>query len=87
MTGINQVEGLSFNSDLIKSEHAQYGNNLYTSTFVPKLGMVLKGDHSNSYFGMDDAPLYYAQHAIAQMKLQTPDTRTWYQASKNDPDS
>ena len=66
----NQVMGISPPGHLesILSEKAKYGANMFTSTYVPYLGMSLQGDHSNSYFGMPDAGMYYANQAIATMK-------------------
>ena len=60
-------------TSLISEEHAKYGRTMRTTTYVPKLGMLLNGDHSNSYFGMPDAPLYFANQALAQMKTGLPD--------------
>lgn len=81
--------GIYNNDDLtlIASDKSQYGRTMRTSTFVPKLGMVLNGDHSNSYFGMPDAQLYYSNMALAQMKVGGVDTKTPYMAKKNDPDA
>jgi len=82
-----QVQGIIRNGADIISEKSMYGRNMYTSTFVPKLGMVLKGDHSNSYFGMPDADLYYAGLADAQMSVGRGDVSTMHLAAKQDPDS
>ena len=71
-------------SQIINAEKAKYGSTVYTSTYVPYLGMSLKGDHSNSYFGMPDAGMYYANQAIATMKQQM-NFDTVRTASKNDP--
>lgn len=88
MTGTQQVMGITGQGyDSIASEKAQYGRSMFTSTFVPKLGMVLAGDHSNSYFGMPDASLYYANQALASMKINRPDTYKMYAAAKDDPNS
>lgn len=87
MPSISQVAGIMRDSELISQEHAQYGRSMRTSTFVPKLGMVLNGDHSNSYFGMPDATLYYANQSLAQMKTGTPDVWSMVRAAKNDKDS
>ena len=82
-----QVQGIIRNASDIVAEKAAYGRNMTTSTFVPKLGMILRGDHSNSYFGMPNADLYYAGVADASMVISKPDTSTMRIASKNDPDS
>lgn len=85
MTG--QVMGIMGNGfESLASERAAHNNTIYTSTYVPYLGMSLKGDHSNSYFGMQDAPLYYANQALAIVKRQQSFDHT-YQASKNDPNA
>ena len=81
-----QEPGLIFNAPHIISEKAQYGRNMVTSTYVPELGMILKGDHSNSYFGMPDASLYYASQAYAMMNTPKPDLVQPFKASKNDPE-
>jgi len=81
-----QARGLIFNAPEIVSEKALYGRNLTTSTYVPYIGMILKGDHSNSNFEMPDADLYYASQAFATMKTNTPDVFTSSKAPKNDPD-
>jgi hypothetical protein len=83
----NQIQGIIRNGSDIVAEKSMYGRNMYTSTFVPKLGMVLKGDHSNSYFGMPDADLYYAGLADAQMTVSRGDVSTMHMAAKQDPDS
>jgi hypothetical protein len=51
----------------INNERAAHNATIFTSSYVPYLGMSLKGDHSNSYFGMPDAGMYYANQAIATM--------------------
>ena len=83
-----QIQGISpeGHQSLIQSEKAQHNASIFTSTYVPYLGMALKGDHSNSYFGMENAGMYYANQALATIKqgLVIGDTFT---ASKNDPDS
>lgn len=70
----------------ILAAHAQYGQNLYTSTYVPKLGMTLAGDHSNGYFGMQDARAFYANQAIATVKKSRVSDMA-HVASTNDPNS
>jgi hypothetical protein len=91
LTGVNQVAGILRHQDVISQEQAKYGRSMLTTTFVPKLGMVLKGDHSNGYFGMPDASMYYANQAVAQMSLQvpkiSPDHNNMYAAAKNDTNS
>lgn len=86
MTG--QVMGIYQQShlDTISQEKAQHANSIYTSTYVPYLGMSLKGDHSGSYFGMENAPMYYADKAIAMAKVQH-NFDNVRAASKNDPNS
>jgi len=85
--GHNQMEGIVRNGNDILAEKASYGREMYTTTFVPKLGMILKGDHSNSYFGMPNADLYYAGLSEAQLNLSRADVMTPHMASKQDPDS
>ena len=85
--GHNQMEGIVRNGNDIIAEKASYGREMYTTTFVPKLGMILKGDHSNSYFGMPNADLYYAGLSEASLNLSRGDTMTPHMASKQDPDS
>ncbi len=84
----NQVMGISPEGHLqaILSEKAKYGANIFTSTYVPYLAMSLQGDHSNSYFGMPDAGMYYANQAIATMKVNH-DFSGIHTAAKNDTNS
>jgi hypothetical protein len=82
----NQVPGIIRDAGGIMAERALH-NNRYTSTFVPKLGMVLRGDHSNSYFGMPNADLYYAGLADASLTVKRPDMSRMHIAAKNDPDA
>ena len=82
-----QIPGLIFDSPHIVAEKAQYGRNMITSTYVPKLGMLLKGDHSNSYFGMPDADLYYANSAYGTMSYNNSNLFQASKAAKNDPDA
>ena len=70
----------------VASEKAQHSKDLYTSTFVPYLGMVLNGDHSNGYFGMQDAQMYYASQSVATLKMQGNISDIPYVASKDNPD-
>lgn len=83
-----QVQGIvqdwTFSQDGMEGRHT---NGNYTTTFSPHLGMILKGDHSNDYFGMQDARLYYASQAIATMKTQSSNSSTMFEASKNDPNA
>ena len=72
--------------DALAGERAAHGHSIYTSTYVPYLGMALKGDHSNSYFGMPDAGMYYANQAIATIK-QNANLSTVRTASVNDTNS
>ena len=63
-----QISGIQGNGyDQIASEKAQH-KDIFTSSYVPYLGMSLKGDHSNSFFGMQDAGMYYANQALATIK-------------------
>ena len=82
-----QIPGIIRDAGGIMAEKAAHSRNLYTSTFVPKLGMILKGDHSNSYFGMPNADLYYAGLADASLTVKRPDMSSMHMASKNDPDA
>jgi len=83
----NQVMGIMGNGfDSLNSERASHNSAIYTTTYSPYLGMVLKGDHSNSYFGMENAPLYYANQAIALGKKSTMSDNV-LQASRKDPTS
>ena len=70
----------------VASEKAQHSKDLYTSTFVPYLGMVLNGDHSNGYFGMQDAQMYYASQSVATLKMQGDISDIPYVASKDNPE-
>ena len=54
--------------DAISSERALHAGNITTSTYSPYLGAILAGDHSNSYFGMSDAQMYYADRMLATMQ-------------------
>ncbi len=72
--------------DTLMGERANHSANIYTSTYVPYLGASLKGDHSNSFFGMPDAGMYYANQTIATMKQQS-NYDYVKTASKNDPKS
>ena len=81
-----QVSGIIRDAGSIMAEKASH-RDVYTSTFVPKLGMILKGDHSNSYFGMPNADLYYAGLADATLAINKPDLSRMHIAGKNDPDS
>ena len=69
---------------IINAEQAKYGRNMVTSTFVPYLGMSLKGDHSNSYFGMPNANMYYANQAVAMVQKKQVNFESMHVASKND---
>jgi len=51
----NAPEIAQINTD--RSIYSQTGS---IQTYVPYLGMILKGDHSNSPFNMDEPNLYYA---------------------------
>ena len=82
-----QVMGIMGNGyESLLGERASHNNQIYTSTYVPYLGMSLKGDHSNSFFGIPDAKMYYANQAIATMKT-TKISDGAHIASKNDPGS
>ena len=72
---------------LITEQRAKYGASAYTSTYVPYLAMSLHGDHSNSYFGMPDAGMYYANQALATVKLGHVIGNPYTAAGKNDPNS
>jgi len=72
--------------DSLVGERAQHSANIYTSTYVPYLGATLKGDHSNSYFGMPDAGMYYANQTLALMKQQV-NFDSVHMAAKNDPNA
>jgi len=83
----NQVMGIMGSGyESLAGERAAHSQGIFTSTYSPFLGMTLKGDHSNSYFGMPDAPMYYANQALATMKVQT-NLDSVRVASKNDPKS
>ena len=82
-----QVMGIMGNGySSLLGERATHGANISTSSYIPYLGMVLKGDHSNSVFSMPDARMYYANQAIADVKIQRnyDNVRT---AAKNDSNS
>ena len=84
-----QVQGIipEGHSQIITEQRAKYGATAFTSTYVPYLGMSLKGDHSNSFFGMPDAGMYYANQALATVKLGSVIGEKGYTAAKNDPNS
>ena len=71
----------------IVSEKAAHTDTLSTSTYVPYLGMVLKGDHSNSYFKMPNAQMYYANQSLATLTKGFTIDENAHTASKNDPNS
>ena len=80
---ISGIEGQGY--DTLANARAQ-AKDIYTSTYVPYLGMSLKGDHSNSYFGMQDAGMYYANQALATIKAQK-EIGSPYEAAHQDKDS
>ena len=87
MSSNQQVMGIMGQGyDSIAAEKAQHNATVYTTTYSPYLGMVLKGDHSNSYFGMPDASMYYANQAIAIGKVDAVESGVHY-ASTNDTNS
>lgn len=65
-------------------EKVKYGSSLYTSTYVPYLGMTLQGDHAKSYFGMPDAKMYYARYALATMNAEKKVSDNAFRASHAD---
>lgn len=74
-------------SAIIATEQAKYGRDMTVTSFIPYLGMSLKGDHSNSYFGMPDASMYYANQAVAMVQKKQVNFETMHVASKNDTNS
>ena len=65
--GVYNASVLSnINSD--KAAAMAQGGKITTVTHSPYLGMTLAGDHSNSFFGMPDARMYYASQALANYK-------------------
>jgi len=70
----------------IQSEKASHKDQ-YVSTYSPYLGMVLKGDHSNSYFGMENAGMFYANQALATIKKTDSLTDQTYEAAVQDKNS
>lgn len=85
----HQVMGIipQGHAGIIASEKATHNATVFTSTYVPYLGMSLKGDHSNSYFGMENAGMYYANQAIATMKTGATIGNTYEAQSSHDPKS
>lgn len=61
-----QTYGIAFADEVqqINTDRAKYGPSGSTQTYVPYLGMILKGDHSNSPFSMDEPNLYYASQSL-----------------------
>ena len=68
----------------VASEKIKYGASVFTSTFVPYLGMTLKGDHSNAPFNLPNAQMYYAAYALATSKPQTTISEDAFRASHAD---
>lgn len=66
-----QTYGIAFADEVaqINSDRSKYGHSGSIQTFVPYLGMILKGDHSNSPFNMDEPNLYYASQSLATYKM------------------
>lgn len=77
------IKGLGYES--IATEKAAHSQSVYTSTYSPYLGMVLKGDHSNTKFRPGD-DMFFANQALAIGKVQTKEAGAHY-ASKHDPKS
>ena len=80
-----EVVGISpegFKNSLL-AEKAAHATSISVSSFVPYLGMVLKGDHSRSTFDIPDAHMLYANQALALMKVKEA-ADVQYQASAQD---
>ena len=69
-----QVYGIAFADEVqqINTDRAKYGPSGSTQTYVPYLGMILKGDHSNSPFNMDEPNLYYANQSLGSYTMASP---------------
>ena len=67
-----QTYGIAFADEVaqINTDRSKFGHSGSTQTYVPYLGMILKGDHSNSPFNMEEPNLYYANQALATYKMQ-----------------
>lgn len=78
-------QGLAFDTQQTMADKSQ-NRKITTTTYVPYLGMVLNGDHSNSYFGMPDASMYYASMALATVQSEKKYDHM-YEAAKNDSNS
>lgn len=72
---------------VIAQHQAKYGANAQSYTYVPYLGMHLKGDHSNGFFGMPDAKMYYANQALAMVTKGDQISNTMSYTANDDPDS
>ena len=81
-----ELVGISPNGFQAMVNGEKAGKQITTSTFVPYLGMVLKGDHSHSPFDMPMAKNYYANQALALMKVNEVSDIA-YQAGIKDKDS
>lgn len=66
-----QQYGIVFADEVqqINTDRAKYGPSGSTQTYVPYLGMILKGDHSNSPFSMDEPNLYYASQSLGTYRM------------------
>ena len=66
-----QEYGIAFADEVaqINSDRSKYGPTGSIQTYVPYLGMILKGDHSNSPFNMEEPNLYYASKSLGTYRM------------------
>ena len=81
-----EIIGISPEGFQAKVNAEKAGKSLTTSTFVPYLGMVLRGDHSHSTFEMPNAQTFYANQALAFLKVNESKEKQ-FQAGTKDADT